>query len=144
MLHPVGCSMNDSGVQRRTTPLNTLAIIGRKFEGFRLNDKNNFENPQDEHINKQFVMPIEDIFVAKGRGLLLVGRVQSGMVRKGDAISIIGGTKPNISTYIAGFEGFMHDHDNWVAMPNDNTAILVRDVESDQLEVGMIIKGASV
>jgi translation elongation factor EF-Tu-like GTPase len=86
-----------------------------------------------------FMMVIDDVFTVKGRGIIVVGRVQSGNLRKGDAIFISGKDRPTIATRVTAFEGFIRDHDSFVAQPGDNCAILLHEVEINQIETGMII-----
>lgn len=117
----------------------------KKDERFLLSMLDDFKNSQqndDELINSPFVMPIDAIFVIKGRGLIIIGQVQSGTLRKGDSILLTGGSKPDVTTTVTAFEMFIKDHDTWVAMPGDNTAILLRELDKEQVEIGMIVTSA--
>ena len=113
-----------------------------------MSTQDDFKSPQDEDlINAPFRMPIDDVFVIKGRGLIVIGQVQSGTLRKGDPVLITGGSKPDITTSdvtttVTAFEGFIRDPDNWVAMPGDNTAILLRELDKEQVEIGMLVTTA--
>ena len=87
---------------------------------------------------RSFLMPIEDVFPVKGRGTIVIGRVQSGTLKKGDVIIISGKNRPAITTHVSSFEGFIRDPDSFVAQPGDNCGILLREVEANQLEAGMV------
>jgi elongation factor Tu len=89
--------------------------------------------------NEPVLLVIEDIFRIKGCGTCITGRVQSGMLKKGDPIEISGKDKATIQTKVSDFEGFIRDRDSWIAQAGDNCAILLREVEMDQLDRGMIV-----
>jgi len=86
-----------------------------------------------------FLLIIEDIFHIKGRGTCITGRVQSGMLKKGDPIEVSGKDRPLIQTKVSGFEGFIRDRDSYFAQAGDNCAILLGEIEMNQLEPGMIL-----
>ncbi|MEP7286347.1 MAG: EF-Tu/IF-2/RF-3 family GTPase [Chloroflexota bacterium] len=88
-------------------------------------------------------MPIEDVFTIKGRGTVVTGRVQTGTLKKGDKIAISGKNRATITTHVSAMEGFIRDPDSYVASPGDNCAVLLREIEADQLEIGMIITNAA-
>jgi translation elongation factor EF-Tu-like GTPase len=87
-----------------------------------------------------FRMPIEDVFVWKGqgRGVIVTGRAESGTLKPKQTILILG-DGVTIQTSVVRFEGFIRDPDSFVAEASDNLAILLHDVEKDQLECGMIV-----
>jgi elongation factor Tu len=85
-----------------------------------------------------FRMPIEDVFEIKRRGIVVIGRAEAGTLKQGDAVIIVG-NGAIIESSVVAFEGFMREPDLFVAEAGDNLAILLRDVEKDQLEIGMII-----
>jgi translation elongation factor EF-Tu-like GTPase len=97
------------------------------------------EAEQDDR-DKSFLMVIEDVFTLEHRHVIaIIGQVQQGTARKGDAVVIGYIGQPLIETTIAGFEGFIKNPDRFVALPSDNIAILLRDIQPDQIEPGMVI-----
>src|SRR5687768_2851849 len=83
-----------------------------------------------------FRMPIEDIFIIKGRGLVVTGRVETGILREEDPILIVG-NRETLQAQAMRFEIFGHLE---FIEAGDNIGILLsKNVSKDQLEVGMII-----
>jgi len=92
-----------------------------------------------EKRDESFRMVIDECFAIRGRGICIAGRIDSGTLRRHDPIQISGMGKSVVSTTVAGFEGFIHDQDNWVAKAGDNCGILLKGLKLDQLEKGMLI-----
>jgi elongation factor Tu len=86
-----------------------------------------------------FRMVISDVFAVQIHGTAVNGRVDTGTLRKGDAVQISGMGKPTILTTVKGFWGFIHDADNFVAHAGDNCLFLLNDVQFEQVERGMIV-----
>jgi elongation factor Tu len=90
----------------------------------------------ERDIDKDFLMPIEDIFSITGRGTVATGRIESGVANTNDAVEIIGmGAKLNST--ITGVEMFRKILDRGEA--GDNVGILLRGIEKKQITRGMVI-----
>jgi elongation factor Tu len=96
------------------------------------------EDPVRE-TDKPFLMPVEDVFSIKGRGTVVTGRVERGIVKVGDEIAIIGFGADKKST-VTGVEMFRKELDEGQA--GDNVGILLRGVEKDDVERGMVLAKA--
>ena len=86
--------------------------------------------------DKPFKMPVEDVFSIKGRGTVVTGRVERGMVKVGDEVEIVG-IKETRKTVITGVEMFHKLLDS--AEPGDAIGCLVRGVERDDVERGQVL-----
>jgi elongation factor Tu len=86
--------------------------------------------------DKPFLMPVEDVFSIKGRGTVVTGRVERGMVKVGEEIEIIGIRETRKST-VTGVEMFRKELDQGQA--GDNVGILLRGIEKDDVERGMVL-----
>jgi elongation factor Tu len=86
---------------------------------------------------KPFLMPIEDVFSIKGRGTVVTGRVDRGMVKIGDTLEIIGLREESMSTVCTGVEMFHKLLDSGQA--GDNVGVLLRGIEREQVERGMVL-----
>ncbi len=91
--------------------------------------------PQRE-IDKPFLMPVEDVFSIKGRGTVVTGRVERGVVKMGDEIEIIGLSKEPRKTVVTGVEMFRKILESGQA--GDNIGLLLRGVEKADVERGMV------
>jgi len=87
--------------------------------------------------DKPFLMPVEDVFTIKGRGTVVTGRVERGSLKKGEEISIIGLRDEVVKTTVTGIEMFHKELD--AATAGDNAGILLRGVERDDVERGMVL-----
>ena len=93
--------------------------------------------PQPERpVDKQFLMPIEDVFTITGRGTVVTGRVERGIVRTGDDLEIVG-IKETAKTTCTGVEMFRKTLDEGRA--GENCGVLIRGVERDQVERGQVL-----
>ena len=86
---------------------------------------------------KPFLMAIEDVFSIKGRGTVVTGRIDRGMVKVGEALDIIGLREEKMSTVCTGVEMFHKLLDQGQA--GDNVGVLLRGIERDQVERGMVL-----
>lgn len=86
---------------------------------------------------KPFLMPVEDVFSIKGRGTVVTGRIESGIVKIGDTIEIIGLTEESKSTTVTGVEMFHKQFDKGEA--GMNCGILLRGVEKDEVQRGQVL-----
>ena len=93
-------------------------------------------------IDKPYLMPIEDVFSIAGRGTVVTGRVERGVVKVGDEIEIVG-IKPTQKTVVTGVEMFRKLLDSGQA--GDNVGVLLRGVKKEEVERGMVLaKPASI
>jgi elongation factor Tu len=100
-------------------------------------------NTVDAHIpdpvrdlDKPFLMPVEDVFSIKGRGTVVTGRVESGVVKVGEEIEIVG-VRDAQKTTVTGVEMFRKMLDQGQA--GDNVGILLRGVGKDDVERGQVL-----
>jgi len=82
-------------------------------------------------------MPIEDIFSITGRGTVVTGRVERGVVKVGEEVEIVGLRGEARRTVVTGLEMFRKTLDEAVA--GDNIGVLLRGVEKDEIERGMVL-----
>lgn len=94
-----------------------------------------FPEPKRE-IDKDFLMPIEDVFSIKGRGTVATGRIEQGMVKTGEDIEIVG-IRDTKKTTVTGVEMFNKSLDEGQA--GDNVGVLLRGVERDDIERGQVL-----
>jgi elongation factor Tu len=87
-------------------------------------------------VDKPFLMPIEDVFSITGRGTVGTGRVERGKVKVSEEMEIVG-IKPTRKTVITGVEMFRKLLD--YAQAGDNIGLLMRGVDKDELERGMVV-----
>ena len=87
--------------------------------------------------DKPFLMAIEDVFSIKGRGTVVTGRIDRGVVKVGEALDIIGLREEKMSTVCTGVEMFHKLLDQGQA--GDNVGVLLRGIERDQVERGMVL-----
>jgi elongation factor Tu len=93
--------------------------------------------PQPERpIDQPFLMPIEDVFSISGRGTVVTGRVERGVVKVGETVEIIG-IKPTSSTTVTGVEMFRKLLDQGQA--GDNVGCLLRGIEREGIERGQVL-----
>ncbi|HHK42307.1 MAG TPA: elongation factor Tu [Planctomycetaceae bacterium] len=94
--------------------------------------------PQPERaIDKDFIMPVEDVFSIKGRGTVGTGRIEAGIVKVGDALEIVGLRDEIQNTTCTGVEMFQKLLDEGRA--GDNVGVLVRGVDKKDLLRGMVL-----
>ncbi len=87
-------------------------------------------------IEKPFLMPVEDVFSIKGRGTVVTGRVERGMVKVNETLEIVG-IKPTRETVVTGIEMFRKSLED--AQAGDNAGLLLRGIEKDDVERGMVL-----
>jgi elongation factor Tu len=87
-------------------------------------------------IDQPFLMPIEDVFSISGRGTVVTGRVERGIVKVGDEIEIVG-LKPTIKTTCTGVEMFRKLLDEGQA--GDNVGVLLRGTKREEVERGQVL-----
>jgi elongation factor Tu len=93
--------------------------------------------PQPERpVDKPFLMPIEDVFSISGRGTVVTGRVERGIVKVGEEIEIVG-LRPTVKTTITGVEMFRKLLDQGQA--GDNIGALLRGTKREDVERGQVL-----
>jgi elongation factor Tu len=93
--------------------------------------------PQPEReVDKPFLMPVEDVFSISGRGTVVTGRVERGIVKVGDEVEIVG-IRPTTKTVCTGVEMFRKLLDQGQA--GDNIGVLLRGTKRDEVERGQVL-----
>ena len=90
----------------------------------------------EREIDKPFLMPIEDIFSISGRGTVVTGRVERGVIHVGDEVEIVG-IRPTMKTVCTGVEMFRKTLDEGRA--GDNIGVLLRGTKRDEVERGQVV-----
>jgi len=88
-------------------------------------------------IDKPFLMPVEDVFSITGRGTVATGRIETGIIKTGEAVSIIGLGAEKLNSVVTGVEMFRKILDTGEA--GDNVGLLLRGVDKDEIKRGMVI-----
>ncbi|MGA9239406.1 elongation factor Tu [Robiginitalea sp.] len=88
-------------------------------------------------VEKDFLMPVEDVFTITGRGTVATGRIETGVANTGDAVEIIGMGAEKLNSTITGVEMFRKILDRGEA--GDNVGILLRGIEKKDIKRGMVI-----
>jgi elongation factor Tu len=88
-------------------------------------------------VDKPFMMHVEDVFSIKGRGTVVTGRIDRGVIHTGDPVEIVGLRKEIVSTVCTGVEMFHKILDEGQA--GDNVGLLLRGIDRDEVERGMVI-----
>lgn len=88
-------------------------------------------------IDKDFLMPVEDVFSITGRGTVATGRIERGVINSGEGVDIIGMGAEGLKSTVTGVEMFRKILDRGEA--GDNVGLLLRGIEKSQIKRGMII-----
>jgi len=88
-------------------------------------------------VDKDFLMPIEDVFSITGRGTVATGRIETGVAHTGDAVDIIGMGAEKLTSTVTGVEMFRKILDTGEA--GDNVGILLRGIAKEDIKRGMVI-----
>src|SRR5690606_5639633 len=91
--------------------------------------------PRD--VDKPFLMPVEDVFTITGRGTVVTGRIETGVVNVGDPLEIVGMQEEKLSTTCTGVEMFRKLLDKGEA--GDNVGLLVRGIDKKDVRRGMVV-----
>jgi len=91
--------------------------------------------PRD--LDKPFLMPVEDVFSITGRGTVATGRVETGIIKVGDEVEIIGLGAEKLKSTVTGVEMFRKLLDQGQA--GDNVGLLLRGIDKDQIKRGMVL-----
>jgi elongation factor Tu len=87
-------------------------------------------------VDKPFLMPVEDVFSISGRGTVVTGRLERGIIKVGDDVEIVG-IRPTHKTVCTGVEMFRKTLDEGQA--GDNIGVLLRGVKRDDIERGQVV-----
>ncbi len=87
-------------------------------------------------VDKTFLMPIEDVFSIEGRGTVVTGRIERGMVKLNDEVEIVG-LRPTAKTVVTGIEMFNKQLDEGQA--GDNAGLLLRGLKKEDVERGQVL-----
>jgi elongation factor Tu len=87
-------------------------------------------------LDKPFIMPVEDVFSIKGRGTVVTGKIEQGVIKVGDSIEIVG-VRDTQTTTVTGIEMFHKLLDQGQA--GDNAGLLLRGIEREQVERGQVL-----
>jgi len=87
--------------------------------------------------DKDFLMPIEDVFSITGRGTVATGRIETGIIHTGDPVDIIGMGAEKLKSVVTGVEMFRKILD--VGEAGDNAGLLLRGIDKDEIRRGMVI-----
>ena len=90
----------------------------------------------ERQIDKPFLMPIEDIFSIEGRGTVVTGRIERGVVKIGEEVEIVG-IKPTAKTTVTGIEMFNKQLDQGQA--GDNAGVLLRGTKKEDVHRGQVL-----
>ena len=97
----------------------------------------NYIPTPERPIDKPFLMPIEDIFTITGRGTVATGRVETGVLKVGDELEIVGLSEEKKKTVCTGVEMFRKLLDQ--AMAGDNIGVLLRGIQREEVERGQVL-----
>ena len=91
----------------------------------------------EREMDKPFLMPVEDVFSITGRGTVVTGRIERGVIKVGEAVEIIGMQEEKQTTTCTGVEMFRKLLDTGEA--GDNVGLLLRGTDKDEVERGMVV-----
>jgi elongation factor Tu len=87
-------------------------------------------------VDKPFLLPVEDVFSISGRGTVVTGRAERGIIRVGEEVEIVG-LKPTVKTVCTGVEMFRKTLDQGQA--GDNIGVLLRGIKREEVERGQVV-----
>ena len=90
----------------------------------------------ERDIDKPFLMPIEDVFSITGRGTVVTGRIERGVIHVGDKVEIVG-IRETMNTTVTGVEMFRKELDEGQA--GDNVGLLLRGIDKNEVERGQVV-----
>ena len=88
-------------------------------------------------VDKDFLMPVEDVFSITGRGTVATGRIETGVIHTSDPVDIIGMGAEKLKSVVTGVEMFRKILDQGEA--GDNVGLLLRGIDKDEIRRGMVI-----
>jgi elongation factor Tu len=105
-----------------------------------MEEVDNYIPQPDRPKDRPFLMPIEDVFSISGRGTVVTGRVEAGVLKVGDEVEIVG-LRPTSKTVVTGIEMFRKLLDQGEA--GDNVGVLLRGTKKDDVERGQVLSAPS-
>jgi elongation factor Tu len=91
----------------------------------------------EREIDKPFLMPVEDVFTITGRGTVVTGRIEQGVVHTNDEVELVGIIEDKLDTVVTGVEMFRKTLDEGQA--GDNVGLLLRGIDKEDVERGMVV-----
>src|SRR5690606_39982086 len=91
----------------------------------------------DRHIDKPFLMPLEDVFTLTARGTVVTGRVERGLLKPMEEVEIVGIRDKSIKTTVTSIEMFRKVLDD--ARAGQNCGLLLRGTKREEVERGMVV-----
>ncbi|MDL2296365.1 elongation factor Tu [Bacteroidales bacterium OttesenSCG-928-B11] len=91
----------------------------------------------ERDVDKEFLMPVEDVFSITGRGTVATGKIETGRIHTGDPVDIIGMGAEKLKSVVTGVEMFRKILDDGEA--GDNVGLLLRGIDKDEIRRGMVI-----
>ncbi|MGE4290176.1 MAG: elongation factor Tu, partial [Salinivirgaceae bacterium] len=91
----------------------------------------------ERDVDKPFLMPVEDVFSITGRGTVATGRIETGVIKTGEEVQIIGLGAAGMKSVVTGVEMFRKILDRGEA--GDNVGLLLRGIDKDKIKRGMVI-----
>jgi elongation factor Tu len=91
----------------------------------------------ERETDKPFMMSVEDVFSIKGRGTVVTGRIDRGMIHTGDPVEIVGLQEKSMESVVTGVEMFHKILDE--GMAGDNVGLLLRGIGREEVERGMVV-----
>ena len=88
-------------------------------------------------LDKDFLMPIEDVFTITGRGTVVTGRIEQGKIKVGEKVELVGIAEKTRETTVTGVEMFRKSMDEGEA--GDNVGLLLRGIDREEVERGMVV-----
>jgi elongation factor Tu len=88
-------------------------------------------------VDKDFLMPVEDVFSITGRGTVATGKIETGVINSSDPVDIIGMGAEKLKSVVTGVEMFRKILDRGEA--GDNVGLLLRGIDKDEIRRGMVI-----
>jgi len=113
------------------------AEIGKKAILELMQAVDDFVPTPERALDRDFLMPIEDVFTITGRGTVVTGRIEQGVVHVGDKVELVGIREKTMDTTVTGVEMFRKMLDDGQA--GDNVGLLLRGVERKDVERGMVV-----
>jgi elongation factor Tu len=101
-----------------------------------MNEVDNYIPTPERETDKDFLMPVEDVFSISGRGTVVTGRIERGTIKVGEEVEIVG-IKDTRKTTVTGVEMFRKEMEQGEA--GDNCGILLRGTKKDEVERGMVL-----
>jgi elongation factor Tu len=90
----------------------------------------------ERDTDKPFLMPVEDVFSISGRGTVVTGRVECGILKLGQEVEIVG-FKDTVKTTVTGIEMFNKEMNE--SIPGDNVGVLIRGIKKEDVERGQVL-----